>query len=98
MRRRWSPLPIGALCALWAIRREPAAVAVTVGLFAILAILATPPGTHLVESTGYARPISPLLAYLLFRGIATRSPALAAPSVALNASVAVRVFVRPFLT
>jgi hypothetical protein len=90
-------MPISAVVALWSARREPPAVAVTIALFAMLALMAGS-RRYLSESYGYARPIAPMLAYLLFRGIGCRAPLLAAPSLAISASLAARVFVRPFLT
>lgn len=76
--------------AWWLRRSEFDAVAVAVALFFVLALILGSPN-HMAEAYGYARPISPLLLWVMWRAVLGRVwVALAAP-LAVSASVALYV-------
>jgi hypothetical protein len=67
------------LAAYWIIPERIREIQICVGLFVILGLVLGAPG-HLIEPYGYARPVSPLLLFLMLRGIARGSKAgLVAP-------------------
>jgi hypothetical protein len=83
------------LAVRWAAREPRSAAAPAMFLFACLALALGNP-EFLEES--YARPLSPLLAWVTLRAIGAGSWLLLAAPMAVSASVAVRVFVQPFMT
>ena len=73
-------LLLSIILALWWISKQPLNPAgITVGLFCVLGLVLGSP-SHLTEAFGFARPVSPLLLFVLLAGVRKRAwPALLAP-------------------
>ena len=85
-----------ALALRWIWKPGLSQVAITIGLFVVLGLVAGSPD-HLLEGYGYSRPLSPLLLFVMLRAVAEGAWLALIPPLLVTASVAV-FFVSPALT
>jgi hypothetical protein len=90
-------LAIGIILAVhWLMEHRFGPVSFCVGLFAALALVLGAPG-HMLDSFGFARPVSPLLLWIMIEAVCRKSWSAMAPPLLVSLSVSL-VFAKPFVT
>jgi hypothetical protein len=80
----------------WVLERRSGPVTLCAGLFTALALtLGTP--SHMIDAFGFARPVSPLLLWIMIEAVTRRKWAALAPPLLVSLSVSL-VFANPFVT
>lgn len=76
-----------ALAVRWISKSPREPVAITIGLFVVLGLVAGSP-EHLVEAYGYSRPLSPLLLFVMLQAVAEGFWLALAPPFLVSLSIA----------
>jgi hypothetical protein len=83
------------LAVRWVLERRSGPVTLCAGFFAALALALGSP-SHMVEAFGFARPISPLLLWIMIEAVSRKTWVALAPPLLVSLSVSFA-FVSPFL-
>jgi hypothetical protein len=84
------------LAVRWLLERGFGPVTLCVGFFAALALVVGAP-SHMVEAFGFARPVSPLLLWIMIEAVSRKTWSAMAPPLLVSLSVSL-VFASPFVT
>jgi hypothetical protein len=79
----------------WLIERRSGPVTLCVGFFAALALVLGAP-SHMIDAFGFARPISPLLMWIMIEAVSRQTLVAVVPPLLVSLSVSL-VFVNPFI-
>jgi hypothetical protein len=79
----------------WILDRRIGPVTICIGFFAAMALVLGAP-SHMVDAYGFARPVSPLLLWIMLEAVSRKTWLALAPPLLVSLSVGL-VFVRPFL-
>ena len=84
------------LAVRWLLERRFGPVTLCVGFFAALALVLGAPG-HMIDAFGFARPVSPLLLWIVIEAVSRKTWSAMAPPLLVSLSVSL-VFAKPFVT
>jgi hypothetical protein len=79
----------------WLCKRRSEPVALSISLFAVLALVLGAP-THMIDAFGYARPVSPLLLWVMIEAVSRKAWNALVPPLLVSLSVTL-VFAAPLL-
>jgi hypothetical protein len=83
------------LAVRWLLERRFGPVTLCVGFFAALALVLGAPG-HMIDAFGFARPVSPLLLWIMIEAVSRKTWSAMAPPLLVSLSVSL-VFAKPFV-
>jgi hypothetical protein len=86
-----------ALAVRWLLQRRLEPVTLCVAFFAALALVLGAP-SHMIDAFGFARPVSPLLLWIMLEAVSRKTWSALAPPLLLTLSVSLLAFANPFLT
>ena len=84
------------LAVRWLLERRVGPVTLCVGFFAALALVLGAPG-HMIDAFGFARPVSPLLLWIMIEAVSRKMWVALTPPLLLSLSASL-VFAKPFIT
>jgi hypothetical protein len=86
-----------ALAVRWLLERRLEPVTLCVAFFAAVALVLGAP-SHMIDAFGFARPVSPLLLWIMLEAVSRKTWSALAPPLLLTLSVCLLAFANPFLT
>ena len=79
----------------WLIQSSPEPATLCAGFFVVLALVLGAP-SHMLDTFGFARPVSPLLLWIMIEAVCRKAWGVLAPPLLVSLSVSL-VFLEPFV-